>query len=261
MAAQENYLITYKNCYLIFLLGAAFYFSLGCNQTSKTTTHNNLSSAQQILNIDPAPIIDGKMDPSWSKIKWRPMDQKWLGENYTKEDFSGRYKVSWDDNFIYVIAEITDDTLVDTHLDGLDKYWDDDCLEVFIDEDASKGIHQYSHNAFAYHIALDGKVADISPDSIPKYYNHITSKRITSGKLSHWELAIQIFDDSYKDDGNNKPVNLTANKNIGFAIAYCDNDHSVERENFIGSVKVEGEDKNRGWVDAGIFETMTLIKQ
>jgi hypothetical protein len=45
---------------------------------------------------------------------------------------------------------------------------------------------------------------------------------------------------------------------MGFALAYCDNDTSKERENFIGSVAVAGEDKNRGWIDAGIFGTIVL---
>ena len=45
---------------------------------------------------------------------------------------------------------------------------------------------------------------------------------------------------------------------MGFAIAYCDNDHSVEREHFIGSEVVEGTDKNRGWIDADIFGKIKL---
>ena len=45
---------------------------------------------------------------------------------------------------------------------------------------------------------------------------------------------------------------------MGFALAYCDNDKSKTRENFIGSVYVEGNDKNRGWIDANIFGTLKL---
>ena len=47
-------------------------------------------------------------------------------------------------------------------------------------------------------------------------------------------------------------------KKIGFAIAYCDNDTSENRENFFGSVVVDGNDKNRGWIDATIFGTIIL---
>lgn len=209
------------------------------------------------------PLIDGAAsDAAWQSAAWLPLDQVWLGQSPTANDFSGRYKILWDENNLYVLAEITDDTLVDIHPDGLLQYWDDDCLEIFVDEDASGGDHQYNYNAFAYHIALDGKVADIGPDRKPHFYDdHCTTRRTTNGKTSVWEVAIKIFDgNQYEDGGDNIPKMLKAGKKMGFALAYCDNDHSPERENFIGSVKVEGEDKNRGWIDAGIFGLLTLTK-
>jgi hypothetical protein len=51
---------------------------------------------------------------------------------------------------------------------------------------------------------------------------------------------------------------LNSSKKMGFALAYCDNDYSQERENFMGSVQVKGQDKNRGWIDAGIFGLLSL---
>ena len=63
----------------------------------------------------------------------------------------------------------------------------------------------------------------------------------------------------YQDENNSvKPVQLSAGKNVGFALAYCDNDTSKTRENFIGSVYVPGEDKNQGWINADIFGTLHL---
>ena len=206
--------------------------------------------------------VDGlNTDSTWSTVEWNPIDQRWLGEPFQANDFEGRYKLSWDDSLLYVLAEIKDDTLIDIHQDALDHYWDDDCLEIFLDEDASKGNHQYNHNAFAYHIALDGNIVDICPDSIPAYYNHhVKSKRVTNGNLSTWEVAIRIYDENYVDSlkANNPRIPLQKDKKIGFAIAYCDNDKSKSRENFVGSTVVKGEDKDQGWIDAGIFQTMIL---
>lgn len=207
------------------------------------------------------PVINGAGDDAiWRKSEWRPLDQVWLGAPPSPEDFSGRYKLVWDENNLYILAEITDDTLIDIHPDGLDRYWDDDCLEIFLDEDASGGNHQYNYNAFAYHVALDGKVVDINPDSAYTYYNdHCAMRRSSFGKTSTWEVAVKIFDGNrYEDGGDNIPKMLSPGKIMGFALAYCDNDHSAERENFIGSVKVEGEDKNRGWIDASVFELIEL---
>ncbi|HRK82615.1 MAG TPA: sugar-binding protein [Saprospiraceae bacterium] len=207
------------------------------------------------------PIIDGMPgDSCWRNLPWYPIDQIWIGDSIDHQDFSGKYKVAWSEDYLYILAEIRDDTLIDIHPDGLAFYWDDDCLEIFVDEDASGGNHQYSHNAFAYHIALDGKVADIGPDSLPHYYDHhIQQRRSTIGNRSRWEVAIALYPDTYRDGASdNHPVKLHKGKTIGFALAYCDNDRSPERENFFGSVFVPGEDKNRGWIDAGIFAKLPL---
>lgn len=224
---------------------------------------NNQKKDHQIITVKKtagAPILDGAgNDECWKNINWLPLDQKWLGEDYNSEDFSGKYKLRWNQNSLFLLVEITDDILFDQNEDPLKFWWDDDCVEVFIDEDNSGGEHQYNHNAFAYHVALDGNVVDIAPDKDPRLYNnHISSKRITAGSKSIWELAIKIFDDSFVDGDKNVPVLLASGKKIGFALAYCDNDSSKVRENFIGSVFVPGEDKNQGWINADIFGTLIL---
>ncbi|MBC7776871.1 MAG: CBM9 family sugar-binding protein [Phycisphaerae bacterium] len=227
--------------------------------TAESTSQN--TDKQLFIAHYGSPLIDGKGDDmAWQDAEWLPLDQVWIGQAPTATDFAGRYKILWDENNLYVLAEITDDTLVDIHPDGLLKYWDDDCLEIFVDEDASGGNHQYNYNAFAYHIALDDKVVDIRPDSAFAYFNeHCITRRITAGKTSTWEVAVNIFNgNKYVDGGENIPKMLKPGKQMGFALAYCDNDHSAERENFIGSVRVDGADKNRGWIDAGIFGVLQL---
>ncbi|RMB64177.1 sugar-binding protein [Dokdonia sinensis] len=209
-----------------------------------------------------APSVDGVgNDPAWEKEQWYDLDQRWLGSDYDEADFKGRYKMTWTPEALYILAEIQDDILYDQHKDPLTLWWDDDCLEIFIDEDNSGGGHQFTHNAFAYHVALDGNVVDIAPGEVPTLYNnHVRSKRKTTGNTTIWECAMTIYDDTYKDGGVNDQVVLTSGKKMGFALAYCDNDASKERENFIGSVPVPGEDKNRGWIDAGIFGTIELVE-
>jgi len=208
-------------------------------------------------------LIDGLgVEKIWNEAEWKPLDQNWIGNFPDAADFQGRYKLLWDENQLYLLAEITDDTLIDIYKDKFDSWWDDDCLEIFIDEDRSKGEHQFTHNAFAYHLALDGNVVDIGPDKNPHLYNNdVKFKHTQKGKVTTWECAVKLFKDNYKDDvKTNVPVELKKNKKIGFALAYCDNDHSERRENFMGSVPVPGDDKNRGWIDAGIFGELVLVK-
>ena len=202
-----------------------------------------------------AVVIDGKADEAvWKNAEWQPLDQLWVGAMPSADDFQGRFKTAWAADYLYVLAEIQDDTLVDIEPDGLLNYWDDDCLEIFVDADASGGNHTYSHNAFAYHLSLDGKAVDINPDTVFTYYNdHVKQARSQTGKTTTWEVAVKIYADTYRDNAENTPLKLAAGEKIGFALAYCDNDYSKEREHFMGSVFIPGEDKNKGWIDADVF--------
>lgn len=208
-------------------------------------------------------VIDGKAkEPDWKAAEWKPLDQFWLGGETDTNDFKGRYKLVWDSDQLYVLAEIKDDTLIDIYKDKFDSWWDDDCLEIFVDENRSMGDHQYNHNAFAYHVALDGNVVDLGTDFNPHFYNdHVVSKRTQQGKITTWECAVKLHNDNFKDFAKDaKPAKLAVGKKIGFALAYCDNDNSERREHFIGSIPVKGDDKNKGWIDAGIFGELTLTK-
>ncbi len=247
----------------VFIALLVTFFVVFLEKKETKTTQKSVEDAhkQHFTALYGTPVINGLADDAiWQTAQWLPLDQVWLGAPPTPADFSGRYKLAWDENNLYILAEITDDSLTDTHADGLVRYWDDDCLEIFLDEDASGGIHQYNYNAFAYHVALDGRVVDVEPDQSRAYYNdHCTTRRTTSGKTTIWEVAVTVFDgNKFVYGGENVPKSLRTGKRMGFALAYCDNDRSVERENFIGNVVVEGQDKDKGWIDAGIFGLLTL---
>ena len=210
-----------------------------------------------------APVIDGSAnDDAWQAAPWRPIDNIWLGEALDPADFSGRYKLTWTAHKLYVLVEFVDDVLVDFHRDPLLQYWDDDCLEIFIDEDHSGGNHQYNHNAFAYHLSLDNQAIDIGTDKRARQYNdHVVSKWRQHGHTVLWEVAVDIYSDDYRDDApDNIPVKLTAGKILGFMLAYCDNDHSELREHFVGSEHAAGEHKDRGWIDANLFGKLELTE-
>lgn len=241
--------------------------ALGCNEVKKQKqeSSSNISSDKstyQAQVIDEEIIIDGKADEAiWKQSEWYSIDQLWVGKKVNDNDLSGKFKLAWSQDYLYVLAQIKDDTLMDIHDDKLVQYWDDDCLEIFVDENASGGNHQYNYNAFAYHIALDYSVADIGSDQNALLLDdHVVVKRTSVGDIHTWEVSIKIFDDSFSPNKENLPLTLVQNKTMGFAMAYCDNDYSSERETFIGSEVIKGDDKNRGWIDASIFGTVRLIK-
>ncbi len=208
-----------------------------------------------------APVIDGVADDAaWEAAEWQAIEYRWLGPEYSEDDFQGRFKVVWTEERIYVLGEFVDDILFDSHRDPLVQYWDDDCWEIFIDEDFSGGEHQFNHNAFAYHLSLDNKAIDIGTDEAPHdYTHHVDSRWQQQGNKLVWEVAIDIYTDEYVDGGdNNSPIALSAGKVMGLMLAYCDNDGSELRENFIGSEFVPSGPKDRGWIDAGLFGSLVL---
>jgi hypothetical protein len=226
-----------------------------------------IPQAKEAINIDAS-----ASESAWQKAAWRKVDQVYIGDNITPEDFTGRYKLLWDEAALYMLLEITDDVLIDTHSDPLVKYWDDDCVEIFVDENGSGGNHEFTYNAFAYHVGLDRNVSDMGPTStssesaVQVYNEHVQSQWVRSPETQviTWELKIALFDDTFLPDTGAKPAKLSKNKEIGFMFAYCDADKAVEgkstREHFIGSYPIEGinGDKNLGYKDASVFEPMIL---
>jgi hypothetical protein len=231
--------------------------------SAKRPTHAPGRSQYRAPKAKRAPTVNGVADePVWERARWHQITHRWLGPEYVPEDFQGRFKVVWTPKRIYILAELIDDVLFDSHRDPLVQYWDDDCLEIFLDEDYSGGDHQYNHNAFAYHMSLDNRAIDIGPDTKPHdYSHHVQSRWRQQGNKVIWELGIEIYTDEYVDgSAKNAPVKLSAGKVMGLMIAWCDNDGSELRENFIGSESAPGEEKDRGWKDAGLFGALVLVE-
>lgn len=224
--------------------------------------HYEGRSEYQAPKADMAPVVDGVADDAaWETAPWRSINHRWLGPEYSADDFQGRFKVVWSDERLYLLGEFVDDVLIDTHRDPLSQYWDDDCWEIFVDEDHSGGDHQFNHNAFAYHFSLDNRAIDIGTDRQPRdYSHHVESRWQQQADRLIWEVSIDLYADDYVDGANdNQPVTLHAGKTIGLMVAWNDNDGSELRENFIGSETVPSGPTDRGWIDAGLFGALVLV--
>lgn len=206
-------------------------------------------------------VIDGyDNEPCWEETSWLAIDQVWLGENPSANDFTGRFKVLWDPDYLYLLAEITDDLLHDEYADPLKNWWKDDCLEVFVDEDNSGGDHKYNYNAFAYHISIYHDIVDLGSDGDPHLHNdYISSDHTSQGNVYTWEVRIPLYTDVFSFDSDVNPTrNLTQGDTIGLSVAYCDNDGGLDRESFIGSQEIAGQDKNTSYKNADDFGAVVL---
>jgi hypothetical protein len=224
------------------------------------TNGSNTTSTITVSAYQGTPIIDGAgSDDIWEEIEWANLDQTIDGSSKSEADFKGQYKVTWDENNLYVLVEVTDDSLSDVHPNGLDQFWQDDCLTIFLDQDASGGEHGKSYNAFAYSLGLDGKAVDMTADSTYTYFeDHCVSRRTTRAGVSVWEVAIKIFDgNTYAPDAENIPRMLSQGKKMAIAIAYSDNDGQFERDGLFSNV-ASGGDKAGLWKQADNFAKLEL---
>jgi hypothetical protein len=217
------------------------------------------------LIVQTAPAIDGKADDAcWATAKWYPMDQDWIpyGAKVDSTDFYGRYKLAWDNDYLYLLVETTDNILVDNNAYGLGNYWYGDAVEIFLDEDHIAENQQYNYNAFSYHCGIHGNIIDLGTDQQAHYYNNnITMKVDTLAKHNYcWEFAIKVYNKTF--DPNNTQMSrlqLTANKIMGFALAYCDNDSTNTRENFVGSINMPQAHANDNYITTQYFGPLRLI--
>lgn len=244
--------VRYTLLYIVFFV----WTGIASGQTQKDTLF-------AVWTAQPVVIDGSSADKCWSKTDWHPIDQVWMPYDATlnEGDFSGRFKLAWDEDYLYVLVEIVDDMISDDHSNPLQNWWDDDCLEVFIDENRSKGNHQYNNNAFAYHVSTKYDAIDLdSKGNGINYQDNIKVVMDTIGENTYlWELAIKIYDESFNlKNTEESRVLLAADKLMGFTIAYCDNDQTTSRENFIGSMYMTRETADYNYITADYFGSLVL---
>jgi hypothetical protein len=207
--------------------------------------------------------IDGcSNDTTWPNVDWYGMNYLWMGSEVDSIDYHGRFKLAWDSQYLYILVEVIDEKLNPTLGNGLENYWKGDYVEVFIDEDNSGGNHQFNHQAFAYHVSTEGHAIDKSTLQETVFFDdHVQVKRSQEGSRYLWEMAIKLFDSQFNEGTtNNVPVKISAQKSIGFSIAYGDNDGNNSRENFMGSKKTHGVNNDAGYINSDVFGSILFVE-
>lgn len=233
--------------------------SVSSSVSSATSSDRNHYNAPR---ANTAPVIDGAADAVWDRASWAPIDVFWLGTqpNPSAQDYTGRYKAIWDEDYLYVLVDVTDDRLYDGVRDPLDRYWEDDTVELFIDENKNGGQHGYNTSAWAYHISTYLDVVDSTTGGAKLLNDHIDARLVSNGSKHLWEMRIRIYGEDYADWKANMPLKLYVGKLMGFSASYIDNDGSPQRESMMGSVDTPGHKNNQGYLDASVFGSMRLVE-
>lgn len=117
----------------------------GC-EGSKASINVTVLNTFNIPRTNDAPEVDGVIDNIWQANSYSQTFGKLLtGAITNTADLSGSFKALWDNNYLYVLAEVNDDIRVN---DSPEAYFDDG-LELYLDINNDKPT-TYSTNDFLY---------------------------------------------------------------------------------------------------------------
>jgi hypothetical protein len=251
---------------------------LSCAETTNTSVKIDTTFINEITTL---PVIDGLGDDDcWKNSAWYGINNVWInyGETIGAKDYYGRYKVVWSkkENLLYFLVEITDDYAIGGYGAGTAAIYNYDIIEVFLDENRSKGLNNVTdpstgkniENAFAYHIYADfPKKGEVNKtpvvEDIPGTRNeHFPEFAIRgSGNFYTREFSLKVYDSTYNNSNRElSRVQLKKGKIMGLSLAYCDNDkNDGQRDNFFGSVWVPAAKYNNHWIEADDFGPAKLV--
>lgn len=248
-----------------------------------------------IVAVDDPPQVDGKMTETiWHMLPWIPLHYVWIpyGGELDTASFSGRYKVCWSPstNRLYFFIDIYDNQFIDGYVFGKEPdIYNYDITEVFIDEDASGGLHVFdgkddigkewgfnAENAFTYHIyapfpksggiTREHRVTDLAGTSwddvqLQDYSSHIPEFALfRDGTRAQWEFSLIVYDSSYNQTSStNKEVILREGKILGLSVAYCDNDSQDGRRDAMVGSDWEPAPGNLHWMNADYYRKAKLV--
>ena len=185
--------------------------------------------------------IDGKADDLWSESRQYKIGNVLYLPPSNDEDFSASYKALWDEKNLYVLVDVTDDSLKNDS--DSDLWYQDDCVEVFVDADNSKS-DSYGDNDAQYHFDWDKN----SP-SMDQFQN---------GKLDGIEFAMVTTENGYhteiKFPWSTLGVEPSAGKKIGLDVHVNDDDDGGDRDS---KLTWRGKEDN-AWQNPSAFGTAEL---
>jgi hypothetical protein len=174
----------------IFLLAVLF----GVSLTLMTKfSFGNVKSEMVAKQLGEAVVIDGEIDPIWSLLKFDEITNK-LGDGALDDaDFSGRIKVAWYENFIYVFVEVTDNVIV------ADPTWahKQDACEFYVSLLPEDGIADYSAKSTFYKtINADGSASGGRSDAgwePPTEGVEVAVGLTETGWFAEWSIDVSLF--------------------------------------------------------------------
>lgn len=203
----------------------------GC-EGDKTPIVVKVTSNFKVYSVTTAPVIDGAIDAIWTNASVMPAAATKLlsGTVTNAADLSGSFKALWDNTYLYVLADVTDDTKVN---DSPNSY-DDDAVEVYIDINNDKAT-TYGANDAQYTFGWnDGTIVGALPSgrsttgitysAVARTGGYIVEARIPWSTLQKTPSIGQLvgLDFMINDDDDNSTRDAKLSWNSTTDMAYQD---------------------------------------
>ncbi|MBW8000932.1 MAG: cellulase family glycosylhydrolase [Planctomycetes bacterium] len=160
-----------------------------------------------------APKIDGVADDVWNQTNALTLDNRILGGKNSKQDLSANFKILWDEKFLYLLVEVTDD--IKFHRG--EPTFQNDSVEFYVDYDNSKSGY-YDDDDYQFRYEWNWKKISTRRG---KKLEDIIAAQTDHDKGYVMELAVP-----WEELGGEAP----AGKYIGIDVHVNDNDNKKARE-------------------------------
>jgi len=186
-------------------------------------------------------VIDGTAEDLWSEARQYKLSNVIYAPVSSEEDCSAYFKALWDAQNLYMLVDVTDDSLKNDS--DSDLWYQDDCVEVFIDADNSKS-SDYDEDDAQYHFDWDR--------------TNPTMDRFEHGSLNGVEFAMVTTEKGYRTEIKfpwsalgTKP---SAGAKIGLDVHVNDDDDGGDRDS---KLTWRGKEDN-AWQNPGVLGTAEL---
>mgnify|MGYP000854054387 CR=1 FL=1 len=137
-----------------------------------------LDSEGRMVAYFGSPVVDGEVDEIWSQAV--PVTPKYISNGVQA---SAKFRALWDDNALYILAEIKDDQLSDQSANT----YEQDSFEVFLDENNNKSSE---YGVDDVHFRVNYKNARTADDGdIERFYTR--TKVVEDGYIVEARVALQ----------------------------------------------------------------------
>ncbi len=208
------------------------------------TALNELVTQAAIKQTPVAPVIDQTVDAAWDEANLLTVANINSGTVSGDSDLSATWQALWDSDYLYFLVDVTDDI---AQTDSGSAWWDDDCIELFIDVDNSKLSSYDGVNDFQLGFRRNDATSYVGTYSAP-VSGVVHSFTDTGGANYRLEVAVP-----WQSLG----LIPAANAMLGLDVQVGDDDDGGGRD---GKRAWYGTNDN-AWLDPSLFGTIRLTEQ